>query len=412
MIFILLAVAGMGIGFYAYALGQWHMAETAVRNGRLEEAKKRLDLCLFVWPHSVPVHVLAARTDRLSGDFQSAEYHLNRCLSLHHGATEAVQVELLLMRVQRGEEDEVAPELMQRVDEGSPEGPMILKTLSRAYMVYLRYGEAFVCLNRWMELEPESAEPPRWRGWVLERLNDQDGAMKDYKRAIELDPDLVPARLRLAEMFLERNDPLGAVPHLDLLFKRFPNDPEVMARLGQCRFLQGEHREARRLLEEAVQQLPDDAGVLIHLTKLDMQEGRPADAEQWVRRALLVDPTDTEAEFTLVATLQSQGRWDEANVALEQYRKDTAILKRVAKVLHEEVQRPSTDPDAVFELGAVFLKTNERAGLYWLQRALQCDPGHQPTHKLLASHYESKGEPERAAVHRALLKPDQKAVAP
>jgi Tfp pilus assembly protein PilF len=231
--------------------------------------------------------------------------------------------------------------------------------------------------------------------------------MADYKRALEFDPDLVPVRLRLAEICLEKSNPIEALQHLDLLRKQFPDRADVLARLGECRFLQGEYEEARRLLEEAVEQLPNDAGVLIHLTKLDMQEGHPAKAEQWIRRALKADPTDTEAEFTLVAALQAQGRWDEANATLEQHRKDTALLKRVAKVLQEEAQHPSTDPDALSELGAVFLPTNERAGLYWLHRAQQIDPGHQPTHKILAEHYESKGQPEKAAAHRAQLKPDK-----
>jgi tetratricopeptide (TPR) repeat protein len=415
LVLAVLALAGTGAGFYAYALRQWHAAQMAVKESRLEDAKSKLEFCLLVWPRSVQVHILAARAARLRGDFREAEANLNRCLKLEHGATEPVQVELLLMRVQRGEEDDVALELLQRVDDGSPEAPLILETLSRAYIFYLRYGQAFMCLSRWMEVEPDSAEPLRWRGWVLERLNDRDGAMADYKRALEFDPDLVPVRLRLAEMCLEKSNPIEALQHLDLLRKQFPDRADVLARLGECRFLQGEYEEARRLLEEAVEQLPNDAGVLIHLTKLDMQEGHPAKAEQWIRRALKADPTDTEAEFTLVAALQAQGRWDEANATLEQHRKDTALLKRVAKVLQEEAQHPSTDPDALSELGAVFLSTNERAGLYWLHRAQQIDPGHQPTHKILAEHYENKGQPEKAAAHRAQLnpdKPDKKAASP
>jgi tetratricopeptide (TPR) repeat protein len=404
LLLTLLILTGTGVGFYFYALRQWDAARAAVKDSRLEEAQTSLDICLLVWPRSIPVHVLAARTARLRGDFAQADAHLNRCLKLGHGATESVQVEFLLMRVQRGEEDEVVEDLMRRVDDGSPETALILETLARAYMFYLRYGEAYVCLGRWIDLEPDSAEAVRWRGWVQERLSDYEGAMKDYKRALELNPALVPVRLRLAEMYLERSSPLEALPHLELLSKQFPERPDVLARLGQCRFAQGAQEEARRLLERAVDQLPNDPAVLVHLAKLDLQEERPAKAEQWVRRVLTVDPTDTEAEFTLVASLQAQGRWDEAKVALEQYHKDTARLKRVAQLLHQDAEHPSTDPDGLSEVGALFLHTNQRVAMYWLQRALERDPGHQPTHKLLAEYYESKGEAEKAATHRRHLK--------
>jgi tetratricopeptide (TPR) repeat protein len=408
----LFVLAGAGAGFYAYALRQWDAAQAAVKDNRAEDAQGSLDLCLWVWPRSIPVHVLAARAARLKGDFQGADAHLKQCLKLGHGATEAVQVELLLMRVQRGEEDDVALELMRRVDEGSPEAALILETLARAYMFYMRYGEAYLCLSRWIDVEPASAEPLRWRGWVLERMSDPQAATKDYQRALELDPNRVVVRLRLAELFLEKSNPVDALLHLELLYRQFPDRPDVMARLGQCRFLQGEHEEARRLLGRAVEQLPNDSAVLVHLAKLDLQEGRPAAAEQWVRRALKVDPTDTEAEFTLVTSLQSQGRWDESKAAMEKYRKDTALLKRVAQLLHDDAEHPSTDPDALSEVGTLFLGTNPRVALYWLHRALERDPGHQPTHKVLAEYYESKGDSEKAAAHRRQLKSDGKAAPP
>jgi tetratricopeptide (TPR) repeat protein len=408
---LVLVLLGLG-GTYAYALRQWQMAGAVVKD-RPAEARSRLGLCLLVWPRSVEVHLLAARAARLSGDFAAAEAHLNRCLKLQHGATEAIQVEFLLMRVQRGEEDEVAPELFALyVDRNSPEAPLILETLAWAYMYNLRYGPAFNCLSRWAALAPDSAEPLRWRGWVLERLNDPEGAMKDYQRALELDPDLVPVRLRLAEMFLERSSPPKALPHLEWLMRRCPDRPDVAARLGECRYLQGDSVEARRLLEAVVERLPNDARVLIPLAKLELEANRPARAEQWVRRALKVDPTDTEAEFTLAASLQAQGRWDEAKAVQEQHRKDTAMLKRVAQVLQRDGERASTDAADLSELGTLFLRTNPRAGLYWLHRALERDPRHRPAHQALAEYYEGKGDLEKAAAHRRHLKPDREAALP
>jgi tetratricopeptide (TPR) repeat protein len=409
LVLALLALAGT----YAYALRQWAAARAAVKAGRLEEAQSSLNLCLWVWPRSVPVHLLAARAARLRGDFAEAEAHLNRCLKLQHGATEAIQLEFLLMRVQRGEEDEVAPELIsQYVANNSPETPLILETLARAYIFYLRYGQAFTCLSQWVAVAPDSAEPLRWRGWVLERLNDHEGAMKDYQRALELDPDLVPVRLRLAEMFLEKANAPKALPHLEWLNRQFPGRPDVLARLGACRSLQGESAEARRLLEAAVEQLPNDPVALLHLAKLELETNHPARAEQWLRRALKVDPTDTEVEFMLAASLQAQGRWEEARAVQEQHRKDTAMLKRVAKVLQNDAEGLNTDADAQSELGALFLRTNPRVGLYWLHRALERDPHHQPTHQALATYYEGKGDLEKAAAHRIYLKPNREAPAP
>src|SRR5262245_11978057 len=94
---LLLALAAAGL--YAFALRQWNAARNDVDDDRPAEARTRLKLCLFLWPRSVEVHHLAARAARLVGDFEAAEAHLNRCLKLHGGATTAVQIEFLLLRV-------------------------------------------------------------------------------------------------------------------------------------------------------------------------------------------------------------------------------------------------------------------------------------------------------------------------
>jgi Tfp pilus assembly protein PilF len=215
--------------------------------------------------------------------------------------------------------------------------------------------------------------------------------------------------LRLAEIYLERNNASEALPHLERLRREAPDRADVMARMGQYHFAQGEPEKARPLLEAAVEQLPNDSALLITLAKLEVQDNHPAKAEQWVRRALKADPADTDAEFFLVGILQEQGRWDEASATLEQHRKDTVFWKRVAEILQQEARHPSTDPDALSELGALFLRTNPHAGMYWMRRALALDPAHQPTHKALAEYYEKKGDQENAAYHRRQLKPDEKA---
>jgi tetratricopeptide (TPR) repeat protein len=407
LVLVLLVAAALGASYF-YALREWRLAQEAVKAGRLDEAKRSLNLCLVVWPRSIPVHLLAARAARLRGDFVRAEVHLNHCLKLQHGATEAIQLEFLLMRVQGGEEDEVASILLsQYVENNSPDSSLILETLARAYMYNLRYGPAFVCLSRWIEVAPDSAEPLRWRGWILERLNDYNGAEEDYKRALEFDPGLVPVRLRLAEMYLERSDALKALPHLEQLRQQFPNRPDILARTGQCRLLQGDSQEARRLLEAAVERLPNDSATLIHLAKLEMQDNHPEKAETWLRRALKVDPTDTEAEFLLVGSFQAQNRLEDASAMLEQHDKDTASLKRVSRVLQQEAGKPSNDPDAFADIGILFLRSNERVGLYWLHRALEHDSGHPAAHRALADFYEGKGDRERAAFHRYKVKPEK-----
>lgn len=409
---VLLILMGMGVGAYAYTVHRWHAAEKAVKEGRIAEAQRDVDFCLIVWPRSIPVHLLAARTARLRGDLKEAEAHLNRCLKLNGSASEAIQLEFLLLRTQAGEIDNVVNDLLLYVETGSSESSLILDTVARAYMQNRRYGQAFSILTRWHDVEPDSAEPFHWRGWVLERMSDRDGAINEYKQALERDPHHFLVRLRLAQMYLERNDWGAALPILEQLRNEYPQRADVQARLGQCLYLHGDYTEARRLLEAAVKEMPNDPLLLIHLARLDIQEEPPrlAEAEDFLRRVLELDPTDVETQHLLIRCLVRLGRSKEAQELQVQNDRDRALLKRAQETLKQDADKTVTDPVALADVGIIFLRANnERVALYWLNRALQADPDYQPALKALVEFYQKNGQATKAAPYLRKLKLEQKA---
>jgi tetratricopeptide (TPR) repeat protein len=303
--------------------------------------------------------------------------------------------------VQTGEVDRVAPPLLEAADRGHPDAPLILSTLAVAYMNNLRYGRAFACLSRWIELRPDAAKAYQYRGWVQERRNRRKEARADYDKALEIDPGLLAARLRVAEMLLEDHQPQLALPHLERLYRQAPDDPLVQARLGICLSHRGEAREARRLMEAAAPRLPTDPPLHVQLARLDLQEGRAAEAERRLRAVLGRDPSDTEALFTLFSALRAQGRDDEAREVLKEHERAKAVLARTHTLLREVVDGPSATPADCAELGELLLGMNqEDRGLFWLYRALERDPDNQAAHRALAAYYERKGDATKAAAHR------------
>jgi tetratricopeptide (TPR) repeat protein len=405
VLLVVLLTVGAGVGVWRYAVHQWRAAQVAVREDRPAEARERLRLCLRVWPRSTEVHLLAARAARLTGDLAAAEAHLNRCLELQDGATELVQLEFLLIRVQGGEVDELAPALIDAVQKGHPESPAILETMTGAYLTRLRYKPAHACLSKWIEIEPHTAKPYLLRGWTLERLNNHKAATADYHRALELDPDLIPARLRVVEMLLEDKQAPEAVPHLERLVRQAPDNPQVQARLGMCRFLQGRGEEARRLMEAAVVHLPKDPALLVTLANLDLQDGRGADAERRLRTVLEADPSDTEALFVLGSALQLQGRTKEAADVLADYEKKRAIVNRINDLLKDAADSPTAKADDYAEIGQLFLQIGrDKFGVYWSERALERDPANQKAHAALAAYYDRKGDAANAAAHRRQIR--------
>jgi tetratricopeptide (TPR) repeat protein len=404
IVFAVLILIGTATAGHFYLTHRLESARKALKEGRADDAQNDLVWCLRVWPRSVPVHVLKARALRMKGDLPAAEAELNLCLKLQKGASEDIQLEFLLMRVQAQQVDEVEPQLMLYVENGHPETPLILETLSRAYMHNLRWGPALSSLDRWLKEEPGSARARFWRGWVVEQLHDREGAIEDYQKAIDLAPDMISARLRLADLYLDMTQPLDALPHLEWLRQHYPDRPDVLAALGRCKFMQGESHEARPLLEAAAEKLPDDLPVLVDLARLDLQEDRVPEAEKLLRRVLELSPHEVEAEVSLIEALRLQGRQDEAAEAQKQCDEDKALLMKAAQLLKDEVAHPSAGPQRPYEIGMAFLRTGQdRVGREWLYQALDRDHSFRPAHQALAEHFEKKGNKERAAEHRRRL---------
>jgi tetratricopeptide (TPR) repeat protein len=410
---VAVVVVALGVfAFWQYVWYQWNMAHADLDQDRPAEARERLAVCLWVWPKNPEVQLFAARAARQSGDLTAAEAHLNACLRLEGKSLERVQLEFLLVRVQSGEVDQLANGLFEAVEAGHPEGPEIVKTVARAYIQRLRYKPASACLTLWTTIEPNNPRPYHWRGWVLERMNNSQAAMSDYLKALELAPDLFEVRLRVVEMLIEDKKAPDAIPHLDLLYKRSPDNPQVQARLGMCRFLEGRTEEARKLMEAAVVHLPTDPALLVSLANLDLQEDRAADAERRLRAVLATDPSDTEALFVLTSVLQALNRPDEATKTLAEFETKRATVDRINDLL-VDADKTGTPADFV-EIGTSFLSIGRnRFGVYWLERAIEKDPYNQAAHRALTAHYERQGKDDLAAEHRRQIRnPDSKPKSP
>lgn len=396
----ILLFTAFGLRWFAWSA--YNSAERDLAADRPVEAAKRLEFVRTILWRSPEAHLLSARAARLIGDLPGAEQYLNRTIELV-GRTERIQLEFLLLRVQTGEVDQLSGVLFDLVEKNHPETAIILESLARAYLVKLRYMPAYSCLSYWIERQPELAKPYQWRGWVLERLDNAPAARKDYDRALEIDPDLVPVRLRIAEMYLEDKQAPKALPHLEHCLHIAPRDAHVQARLGACQFLLGQFEPARRNMEAALIHLPNDPALLVALAELELQEGRNPEAETYLHRVLATDPSDTEALYKLASLLGLEGRSEESAKVMAEYDRKKALVDRTNDLLQAIAKSKAPSADDSAEVGRALLEIGrEKLGIYWLEKAIESNPGHIVAHGALARHYEKTGDPARAAEHRRL----------
>lgn len=386
----LLALAGVLLGPHLRALYHARAADRAIERWDFDEARAHLAVCLEVWPDSGPTRFLAARTARRAGRLDEAEEHL-RHFQARHGASQQTALEWALLRVERGEVEDVEGHLRSTVGPDDPDAPLVLEALARGYLLTDRLMTLLECTDLWLQVRPRDTHALYWRGLAWERLANWPGALAAYREAVEADPENAGARLRLAELLLDQGgSPEEALGHFERVRDRRPSDSAVALGLARCHRALGRTAAARDLLDRLLADHPDHARALAERGRLAVDEGDAAAAEAWLRKAVALAPDDREALYGLTRALRGQEKQDEARELDERLARLDADLRRLQEVI-AAVARDPRNPAPRSEAGDIYLRHGRREeGLRWLGSALRIDPSYPPARAALAAVGEEK----------------------
>jgi tetratricopeptide (TPR) repeat protein len=404
---------GFAVTALAVALGVWYFrpdprlaeAERALQRHDYAAAYALYQSCLKRNPDDASLLLLTGRTARRAGLFEQASKHLNAYRRLK-GENPSLTLEWSLLRLQRGDA-QVESYLQERAAAGGDDALLVWEVLAQYYLDAYRLIDARDCLDHYLEQRPNDVKALMGRAFIWDRLQHYADAVRDYRRAVELDPDNDRARFRLAENLLITGPPQDAVEQFERLRERNPED--VKARLGLARAWRSVGRidEARQLLDELLRQDPQNVGALTERGRLALEEGQASQGADWLRRAVALAPHNREALFNLWNCLQRCGSEEEARRCRLRFERADADLKRLGQ-LTKEVLRDPRNPQLRYEGGMIFLNNGEEEeGVRWLHQCLRLDPNHRDAHRALADQYQRVGKSESAAHHRNLAEQAQ-----
>jgi tetratricopeptide (TPR) repeat protein len=377
--------AGGGLAARWYRTGQLlRRGEEALAAREYAQAREHLTRYLEARPGDARARLLAARAARRLRLYEEASEHLRRCRK-DGGDAEAVEVEYALIEVQRGGEGPAAA-LRERALRDDELALVILEVLIQHDLDTYRLWEALHGLTLYLSRRPDDLQARLARGYVWERFLYFADALEDYRKAVEAHPDSPEARLRLADTLLLGGTPGEALGQYEWLAGpgRWPDRPEVRFGVARCRRRLGEVEEARRLLDALAAEFPEHGELLWERGELELDQGRPAEAEPWLRRALRSIPHDRRVSYSLSRCLRELGRREEAETFEARVQQIDADLRRLDQVCKEVMKRPD-DAALRCEAGLLFLRNGERhEGVRWLQMALRLDPGCEAARAALA----------------------------
>jgi tetratricopeptide (TPR) repeat protein/transglutaminase-like putative cysteine protease len=253
------------------------------------------------------------------------------------------------------------------------------------------------------------------RGWELHEKGDLDGAIGEYRAALQLNPNDAQTHSNLGLVLKGKGDMDGAIAEYRAALQLNPNDAQTHSHLGVALKNKGDLDGAITEYRAGLGLKPDDADTHYNLGNALRLKGDLDAAIAEYRAALWLEPDDAEAHTALGTALSGKGDMDGA---IAEYRTalrwnpddadthyDLANALRLIKgdldasiVEYRAALRLNPDDaDTHSNLGlALWGKGNLDAAIAELKAGIRLKPDYARAHYLLGSLLEGRGDVKAA----------------
>ena len=145
-------------------------------------------------------------------------------------------------------------------------------------------------------------------GIKLERRSEEKGDMsflkdaeKEYRQAINAEPNMVQAYIRLGYVLYALNRSSESIQLLQKALEQHPSNVELKHYLGLNLYQSGDGDEAERILSEVVAERKDLPEAFFVLGKINLDNGNPLKAQEYFAQYAAATPNDAHAYRALAA---------------------------------------------------------------------------------------------------------------
>jgi tetratricopeptide (TPR) repeat protein len=377
-------------------------AREALAVRRFAEARRFLRRHLDGNPRHAEAHYLLAQTCRRGGDFARWRGELERAEAAGCPAP-LLEQERHLYALQTGRVRGLNEVLENYLDRHPPEEVLILEVLVGSYLEHNLLADALRLTEAWTRRHPEDplAYVDRGRALLALERDDTTAAVRDFRRAVELNPDLVEARRALASAYVRERRWQEAREQFQAALDRAPGDPSALLGVAECALSLSEPAAARAALDALPARDRRGAAACFLRAKLDWVGGKPDESVRWLKRAEAAAPRNLEVVRFLGLTALQTEHADEA----DHYRRRYEELDRQQSRLMALAVQVLKDPrDAGLRYRAALANLEfgrEREAEDCLRTALWLDPDHPPSLIAYADLLARQGRSAQAAeLHR------------
>lgn len=328
---------------------QWNTARAGVlyglakqqyANGNFDECRKALDQALQLNPENAQLHILMAKLMIEQGQLEPADKELQTARTQDPKNAEADY--LLGVIYQRWQKLDVALDCYQKASEKTPTELAYLLAHAETLVALDRVQEALDLLQGKIVYFENSPAIRDAVGQLLIQQGRFAEGVAVLRQASILGADEPTIREHLAVALFYARDYREAEVLLERLIKdeKYQTRADLVMALGECQFQAGRLLDARSMFESATQLDAGSTSAWLSLTKVALRLNDVRRADLSVRKAVALEPQNSEAHLMLGYVRMHQMRLDESLAAFRKASqldpKDATSLSMIGLVLEKQ----------------------------------------------------------------------------
>ncbi len=303
-------------------------------DGKYAEAAPHFRAALNLQPDLWKVEALLGIAEKRNGELKEAQTDLERAFTNVDDRKIQIQAGLQLIELdsasgQLGKALSVAVKL----EEVAPRNPEILLA---TYQISQQVAQQN--LLSMMITAPESAEMHMIMGGELGRQGDHANAVAQFRAAIRLNPKLPGAHFELAEQLRTSSDPaLNAQAEEEYKAAIQVNQYDELAwrQLGGLLLAKGDFKTAEEDYKKALSLQPKDSDAETGLAIVLISTNQNSQAISLLESAVKDDPTNITAHYRLSGLYRRAGRAADAEREMAAFRHYRDLKEKLGKVFKE-----------------------------------------------------------------------------
>jgi putative PEP-CTERM system TPR-repeat lipoprotein len=250
-----------------------------------------------------------------------------------------------------------------------------------AHVSRKEYDKALAVVDRFAAKQPKSGMPENMRGLVLLGKGDRKAARAAFEKALQLQPDLLPAAATLARLDIAERQPDAARKRLEAIVAKTPTNDQALLALAEVQAATGvPPKEVLATVDRAVTANPNSTRARLMQIALHARMNNP-------KGALAAAQSAAEALPSSPQILEALGR---AQLAAGEPNQAIATFNKLATLL------PQSPGPLMLAARAHVAKKDFSAATETLRKALAVRPGRLDVYQEAIATYIAAGKPEAA----------------